>query len=167
MGTIVRMLFGLGVIVAPIVVWTTSARLPERVASHFARGGYANGFMSHDVYVLFMIGMTTLLPLVVVASIGFIPRLATSKLSIRYREHWLAPARREETMATLATWACAFGVVLILFLVGIHLLTLEANLRTPPRLDEGAFFAVLIAFLVLLGGWIAFMAIRFGRPRRV
>lgn len=165
MGTVMRTLFGLAVIVAPIAVWATSARLPERVASHFGNGGYANGFMSHDVYVLFMLGMTTLLPLVVVASIGFIPRLATSRLSIRHREHWLAPARREETMATLASWGCGFGVVLILFLTGIHFLVLEANMRTPPRLDEGAFFAVLVVFLVVLAAWIAFIAIRFGRPR--
>jgi uncharacterized membrane protein len=165
MGIVVRLLFGLSVVVAPIVVWTTSAQLPARVASHFAKGGYANGFMGHDAYVLFMLAMTTLLPLVVVACIGLVPRVATSSLSLRYREHWLAPQRRAETMATLATWGCAFGVLLVLFLTGIHFLTLEANARTPPRLDEGAFFAVLVAFLVLLAAWIGFMVIRFGRPR--
>jgi hypothetical protein len=68
-------------------------------------------------------------------------------------------------MATLATWGCAFGVLLTLFLTGIHLLTVEANARVPARLDEGAFFAMLVGFLVMLGGWVAFMAIRFGRPR--
>ena len=165
MGNVVRVLFGLSLVVAPIVVWTTSAQLPARVASHFARGGYANGFMSQDSYVLFMFLMTTLLPLAVVVSIGFIPRLATSRLSMRYREHWLAPSRRAATMATLLTWACAFGVLLILFLIAIHLLTVDANARVPARLDEGTFFAVLVAFLVLLGAWIAFMALRFGRPR--
>jgi len=35
MGIITRMLFGLSVVIAPIVVWTTSAQLPARVASHF------------------------------------------------------------------------------------------------------------------------------------
>lgn len=165
MGIIVRMLFGLCIVVAPIVVWTTSAQLPARVASHFGRGGYANGFMSHDGYLLFMLAMTTLLPLVVVGCMGLIPRLATSRLSIRHREHWLAPERRAATLATLATWGCAFGIVLIVFLTSIHFLTLEANMRTPARLDEGEFFTVLVAFLVMLGLWIAFLALRFGRPR--
>ena len=165
MGIITRMLFGLSVVIAPIVVWTTSAQLPARVASHFGRGGYANGFMSHDVYVLFMLGMTTLLPLVVVASIGLIPRLATSRLSLRHRDHWLAPMRRAETLATLATWGCAFGVVLIAFLTSIHFLTLEANARTPARLDEGTFFTLLVGFLVVLVAWIVFLALLFGRPR--
>src|SRR4030095_13019413 len=112
MGIIVRMLFGLCVVVAPIVVWTTSAQLPARVASHFGRGGLANGFMSHNEYVVFMLAMTTLRPLVVVACLGLIPRIATSRLSIRYREHWLAPERRATTLATLATWGCGFGIVL-------------------------------------------------------
>ncbi|MFO1312870.1 MAG: DUF1648 domain-containing protein [Burkholderiales bacterium] len=165
MGIVLRMLFVLAVVVAPILVWTTSAELPARVASHFGSGGMANGFMSRDAYMLLMIGLTTLLPLVVVASLGFVPRLATSRLSIKNREHWLAPSRREETMATLASCACAVGIVLILFLLGMHFLTVEANGRTPPRLDESTFFVVLVGFLVLLGGAIAFMAIRFGHPR--
>jgi hypothetical protein len=121
--------------------------------------------MSHDSYVAFMLAMTTLLPLVVVACIGFIPRVATSRVSIRYREHWLAPVRRAQTLATLATWGCAVGVLLVVFLTSIHLLTVEANGRTPARLDEGTFFAVLVGFLVGLAAWIGFLAIRFGRPR--
>ena len=162
---IVRALFVLCLVVAPVVVWTTSAQLPARVASHFGMGGDANGFMSHDGYVLFMLAMTTLLPLAIVASIGFIPRIATSQVSIRYRQHWLAPKHREETLAALATWGCAFGVMMIVFLTGIHFLVLEANARKPAHLDEGTFFALLIGFLVCLALWIGFMAIRFGRPR--
>jgi hypothetical protein len=165
MGIIVRMLFGLCVVVAPIVVWTTSAQLPARVASHFGRGGLANGFMSHDAYVLFMLATTTLLPLLVVACMGLIPRIATSRLSIRYREHWLAPERRASTLGTLATWGCGFGILLIVFLTCIHFLTVEANMRSPARLDEGNFFTVLVAFLVTMAAWIALLALRFGRPR--
>jgi len=165
MGIFVRMLFGLAVVVAPIVVWTTSAQLPARVASHFGRGGLANGFMGHDAYVAFMVAMTTILPLLVVSAIGLVPRLATSRLSLRHREHWLAPVRRAETLSTLATWGCAFGVLLIVFLTCIHLLTLEANARVPARLDEGTFFTLLVGFLLLLAAWIGFMLLRFGRPR--
>ena len=165
MGIVVRMLFILCVIVAPIIVWTTSAGLPARVASHFGAGGLANGFMSHDAYVTFMIAMTTLLPIVIVASIGVVPRLATSRVSLRYREHWLAPVRRAETLSALATWGCAFGVMMVVFLTSIHFVTLEANARTPPRLDEGTFFTLLIGFLVCLAAWIGFLALRFGRPR--
>ena len=43
MGMIARMLFVLSLVVAPIVVWATSAPLPARVATHFARGGSPTG----------------------------------------------------------------------------------------------------------------------------
>lgn len=165
MGVILRVLFVLAVVVAPIVVWTTSAQLPERVASHFGNGGVANGFMGHDAYVLFMICMTTLLPLAVAGSIGFIPSIATSKLSVKNREHWLAPGRREATMATLGSVGCAIGIVLVVFLVGMHFLLLEANTRTPPRLDMPVFTAALIGFLAMTGISVAFLAIRFGSSR--
>ena len=39
MAIIPRLLFVLVLIVAPVVVYATSAALPERVATHFGRGG--------------------------------------------------------------------------------------------------------------------------------
>ena len=57
MGVIPRLLYVLALVVAPIVVWTTSEPLPARVATHFGSGGYANGFMSHDAYLVFMLIM--------------------------------------------------------------------------------------------------------------
>ena len=165
MAILPRLLFVLVLVVAPIVVWMTSMGLPARVATHFARGGFANGFMSHDGYVMFMLLMTTLFPLVIVAMTGFIPRFAISQIGRRKRDFWLSAERRDATLGWLASHACAMGVLLCVFLVSIHLLTLEANQRTPPRLDEAAFFAVLIGFAVLLVVWIGAIALRFARMR--
>jgi uncharacterized membrane protein len=165
MGIIPRLMFVLVIVVAPILVWTTSAPLPARVATHFANGGQANGWMTRDGYVMFMLLMTTALPLVVVALTGFIPRIAMSQIAQGKRAYWLTPERREATLAWLASHACAMGVLLTVFLLGIHLLTIEANERTPARLDESAFFAVLIGFIVLLVIWIVTMALRFARMR--
>jgi hypothetical protein len=165
MGVIPRLLFVLVLIVAPIVVWTTSAPLPARVATHFARGGLANGWMPHDGYVVFMLLMTTALPLALVAVTGFVPRLAISQISLPKRAYWLSPERREATLAWLAGHACTLGGLITAFLLGIHLLTVEANRHTPARLDESAFFVVLAGFLVLLVIWIVTMALRFARMR--
>ena len=165
MGIIPRLLYVLALVVAPIVVWTTSEPLPSRVATHFARGGYANGFMSHDAYLVFILAMTTVVPLAVVAATGLLPRVATSRIKIRNREFWLSPQRREATLSFLTSHACAMGVLLTLFLVGIHFLVLEANERTPPRLDEHAFMVVLIAFLLLIAVWIGTLVLRFARER--
>ncbi|HTQ00905.1 MAG TPA: hypothetical protein VMN56_16415 [Casimicrobiaceae bacterium] len=165
MGVIARLLYLLALVVAPIVVWTTSQPLPATVATHFGRGGYANGFMSHDAYLVFMLIMTTVVPLVVVAATGLLPRVVTSQIAIRNRKFWLSPERREATLSFLTSHACAMGVLLTLFLVGIHFLVLEANERTPPHLDEHAFTVVLIAFLLLLAVWVGTLVLRFARER--
>ena len=92
MAIIPRLLFLLVLIVAPIVVYATSTGLPARVATHFGAGGLANGWMRHDVYLAFMLLMSTLLPLVVVRVTGFVPRIAVSQIKIANRDHWLSPA---------------------------------------------------------------------------
>jgi uncharacterized membrane protein len=163
MGNIPRMLFLLVLIAVPVVVYGTSMGLPERVATHFGPGGTANGFMTRGGYVAFMLAMTTLLPLFVVAMTGFVPRVAISQIKIANRDHWLAPARRAETLGWLMSHACWVGTVLALFLFGIHLLVVRANGLSPPRLDEALFFVLLGAFLVMLAGWIVTMALRFRR----
>ena len=163
MAIIPRLLFVLVLIVAPIVVYGTSAGLPERVATHFGSGGLANGWMRHDVYVAFMVAMTTLLPLVVVALTGFVPRIATSQIKIANRDHWLAPARRAQTLAWLAGHASWLGIVLLLFLVGMHVLIVQANAVRPARLDEALFFTLMAAFVVLIFAWVVAMTLRFRR----
>jgi len=165
MAMIPRLLFVLMLIVGPVVVWTTSTGLPARVASHFGRGGIANGWMTHDGYIAFMLAFIVLVPLVVVAATGLVPRLATSRISLPHRQYWLAPERKEATVGWFASHGCALGVLLILFRLGVHFLTLEANTRTPARLDESEFFMVLVGFLVLLAIWIVAIALRFRRLR--
>jgi len=163
MANIPRLLFLLVVIVVPVVVYATSAGLPERVATHFGPGGVANGFMSRGGYIAFMLAMTTLLPLFVVAMTGFIPRIAISQIKIANREHWLSPARRAETLAWLMGHACWLGIVLSSFLVGLHVLIVQANAGRPPRLDETQFFMLMGAFAVLILAWIVAMTLRFRR----
>jgi len=163
MGNIPRMLFLLVLIAVPVVVYGTSMGLPERVATHFGPGGVANGFMSRGGYVAFMLAMTTLLPLFVVAMTGFVPRVAISQIKIANREHWLSPARRAETLGWLMSHACWLGIVISLFLGGMHLLLARANGLSPPRLDETQFFVLLGAFLVMLAAWMVTMALHFRR----
>jgi len=163
MAIIPRLLFVLVLIVAPIVVYATSAGLPERVATHFGPGGVANGWMHHETYLALMLAMTTLLPLFVVAMTGFFPRIAVSQIKIANREHWLAPSRRAETLAWLTSHASWLGIVLSLFLVGMHVLLVQANAVRPARLDEPMFFMLLAAFVALLFAWIVTMTLRFRR----
>ena len=65
--------FALAIAVTATIL-ATSGMLPERVASHFASGGAANGWMSREAYVLIVLAMATLLPLFIVAMMARLPR---------------------------------------------------------------------------------------------
>lgn len=165
MNTLPRLVFALTLIIVPALVYATTAGLPPRVATHFAAGGAANGFMTRDGYLLFMLCLGTLLPLGVVALVGFVPGVAAGSIKGPQRAYWLAPERRRAALAWIADHACWLGVLLSLFLFAMHLLTVQANGVTPPRLTAAAFVPVLAAFLASLGLWVARLALRF-RPER-
>ncbi len=146
--------------VAAFVVVTTE-QLPLRVASHFGAGDLPNGWMTREGYLVFMLVFATLLPVFVVALVGWLPRLAPASIGIPHREHWLAPGRRATTMAALAAHACWLGALLALFVASVHFTILEANAAVPPRLPADHFWMLLVAFLAALVLWIAALFLRF------
>lgn len=151
------------VVVAAVIVGTAGA-LPDRVATHFGRGGVANDWMTRDGYLAFMLAFAILLPLLVVGTMGLLPGIARGKCNIPNYDYWFAPARREASAARLVSHACLLGCLMVLFLGGIHLLLLAANATLPARLPEPAFFGALAVFLVGIILWIVFLRRLFPRP---
>jgi uncharacterized membrane protein len=165
MSIIARLLFVLALVIVPALIYATSAGLPELVATHFGFGGVANGWMPRTGYVVFMLALTTLLPLIIVATSGLVPALTMSSRMVRNPDYWLAPARREATQGWLASHACWMGVVLILFLGGAHLVVVQANTHTPPQLAEAPLFVLLAALLVAIALWVITLHRRFRQVR--
>jgi hypothetical protein len=160
-----RLFLALTIVLVPAVVYATTAGLPPRIATHFGNGGVANGFMSHDGYLLFMLCFTTLLPLAVVGLVGFVPGIAASSIKGPARDFWLAHDRRHQSLAWIGNHACWLGVLLSLFLLGMHLLTVQANELVPPRLSEASFFPLLGAFVAGMGLWVAVLVMHFRSVR--
>jgi len=158
-----RLLFVLLLVVAPAVIWATSAPLPARVATHFGRGGLANGWMTHDGYLVFILAFTVLLPAFIVAMVGVLPRAIGARASIPNRNYWLTPERRDAALSSLASHACWLGCLLVVFLVAIHLLTVEANAATPARLSESAMIGVMAGFGLGIVLWLLALWMRFRR----
>ena len=73
--------FALAIAVTATIL-ATSGMLPERVASHFASGGAANGWMSREAYVLIVLAMATLLPLFIVAMMARLPRMNPRRIRL-------------------------------------------------------------------------------------
>ncbi len=135
-----------------IFIAGSASLLPERVAIHFGSGGEANGWMSRSTDLIFFSGLGVGLPLFfVVLSLvtGLIPAWF---VNLPHREYWLSPERRAQTRAYISRQMIWMGWLTILFLAGIHYLTIQANRVTPPHLP-------MSLFLVLTGGFLAGVAV--------
>jgi hypothetical protein len=148
-------------IAATLFLLASSALLPPMVASHFVSGGAANAFMPRSGYVAFMLVLTIGLPSLLVASHVLLRRLPATRINLPNRDYWLAPERREATLAYLSSRGAQFGSLLLVFLCIVQALVIEANATQPPRLPELALLAVLAVFVLVTLGWIATLVTHF------
>jgi hypothetical protein len=155
--------FGLAIAVTGTIL-ATSGALPERVASHFASGGAANGWMAREAYVAIVLAMATLLPLFIVTMMARLPRMHPRRIRLPHRDYWLAPERRDATFATLAGFAWALACAITLFIGGMHWTVLEANATNPPRLAESAADLLAFGFGTVVAAWAIALYLRFRRP---
>jgi len=140
--------------VAAVFVWLSSIGMPETVASHFGAAGAANGYMPRSVYAAIMIGFVTGLPVIMVLMTSRAVGRPDARINLPHRDYWLAPQRREATIARLRRGVQFFGVVLIVFLCYVHWLVVRANLTQPARLPQPWFTGGLVVFAVVVLGWL-------------
>ncbi|HEX8013208.1 MAG TPA: hypothetical protein VF814_20155 [Casimicrobiaceae bacterium] len=154
--------FGLAAAIDGAIL-ATSRTLPERVASHFASGGAANGSMPREAYVALVLAMATLLPLFIVAMMARLPRVHPRRIRLPHRDYWLAPERRYSTFATLSGFAWALACALTLFVGGMYWLILVANATNPPQLAESAGDGLALGFGTVVVLWAFALYLRFRR----
>ena len=147
--------------IATSFIVATTAGMPAAIASHFGLRHVANAWMSHGMYLLFMLGFGLMLPAIVAGAIAFLPRIRPDAINIPNREYWLAPPRRQETIDALSAHGAWFGCLLTIFIAGVHYVVLEANRSTPARLPAELFFTLLAAFGMVLAVWIGSLWLRF------
>ncbi|MCB1616650.1 MAG: DUF1648 domain-containing protein [Pseudomonadales bacterium] len=142
--------------------------LPDTIASHFGSGGYPNGWSSKTFFIGLMI---TVVYLPMFLLVFFSEKLITSTpkkwLNLPYKDYWL---KEENIPLLLEKWRAVmfeFGVALFSF----HFITLgfviEANMQPDPRLNEGLFFPVFIAFMVYIAIWLYRLIKTFKPPQHV
>jgi len=145
-------------------VLSTTASLPDRVASHFGAEGLANGYMTRKGYRWFMLFFTVGFPLLIVLAIAGLPRLIPQYTNIPNRDYWLAPERRAQAFDFLTTHALWFGCLLVLFICSVHWRVVQANDQQPPQLANGPFLMSLGLFLAALVVWIIMLTRQFRVP---
>jgi hypothetical protein len=146
------------------ILYVTADGLPAVVATQFDLSGRVNGTMSRASYLVFislmMFGVPPLVAGLNVALPRFVPRLAR----IPARDYWLAPERRDETLASIAASGTLLACVIAAFMIGLHLLLIDASARKPPRMDSELLWLLLSVFIVLTLVWQFLRWQRFRRP---
>jgi hypothetical protein len=92
--------------------------------------------------------------------IGVLP---LSLVNVPNKEYWLAPERREETLAFFRAQFAWFGCGFLAFLIVVNQLVFDANQTRPRHLNGGAFVVAMIAFLAFVGIWTVRLVLRFSR----
>ena len=155
------LVFALCLVASATFIVATSHALPEQVASHFGYGNAANGFMTRDGYLVFMLAFAVALPLLLATTIGLLPRIWPNAVNLPHRDYWLDPTRRDATLNALAAHGAWLGSLTTLFIAATHYVLLVANATSPPRLPADLFRILLIGFVVGVALWIAALVLRF------
>lgn len=142
----------------------SASTLPEQVALHFDASGAADAYVSRQAYVLFWLGLSLLILLLGV----WLPyRLALWKpsvLNIPNRHHWMAPARRAQTLDEVRRLLLAQAGAMLLLFALLHGLILQAHASEPPSLPTASVVGVTLAFLLVTGAFVTLWLLRFRTP---
>ena len=141
--------------------------LPDPVAIHFRGGGIPDAWASKWTHAL--IFMVIQLPLFALClSIGRLTLNSPAKwISLPNKDYWLKPENRKELEARFSALMEEFGVALFAFLFLVVLLTLDANLSDPVRLNESLFLMFFAAFMLYVLYWLIKLLRRMKVPRQV
>lgn len=146
------------------LVLATTAGLPPLVASHFAADGRANGWMSREAYAWMMALMSLVTPYAVWGAAAWLPRRWPRLVNLPFRDYWLAPERREATLARLGRMGLWMGLLSAALIAGIHVEVVLANRRVPPAAGDGMLW-VLGPFVVAIVALVVWTAWRFRLPK--
>lgn len=160
-----RLLFIASFVANILLALVSLAILPSRVATHFGANGLADGWMPGPVNALIQVGMNALVFLLIYFSPHLVFALPARWVNLPNKQYWLKAENRARTRAILESLMWRFGTAIFLFLLVLGLLTLQANLSDPVRLDEQTFLPVFAVFMVYSVYWCVMVFRAFRIPK--
>ena len=148
-----RTLFCIAFAANVLLMVASLAILPDRVAIHFGPGGCPNGWASKEMNAFFFLLLETPLFLLLWFAPSLPLGLPSRFVSLPNKDYWLREENRPALRQKMEHLMAQFGTAFFLFFFCLGLLTVQANLSQPVRLNEEAFFPVLILFLVYTVFW--------------
>jgi uncharacterized membrane protein len=164
-GAALGVLVCLTVFAAVFIIYTARS-LPETVATHFGAHNNANGWMSRNDYLMFMLSFMIGISAFVSFAVGTLPRKFPQWTNLPNRDYWLAAERREDSLNFLNAHGKRLGCLVVMMMLGMHFVLLKANHLQPPMLPVATFSSVLLGFVVALIWWIVRLYRRFPKEAR-
>ena len=130
-----------------------AAAMPGVMATHFGASGSANGWQSKEQFFfveLVLLGVCLLIGFGIPAIIAVAP---PSLVNLPNKEFWLAPVRRDHTLAVFRIQMAWFACALLTFLIVVNQLVFNANQTIPRHLNGPQFTMALVAFLGFVAFW--------------
>ncbi len=157
-----QILFAVTAVIFAGSVWQSAPQLPDRVATHFNAQGEANGWMSREGHVGFLIGTGLGVSAFLVALLHSFRFFPPNTLNVPDAKFWRDPRNYPEACRIFARWSWLLAAMHLIFLGTLHSVILAANQLSPPRLNGGAMMWQTGIFLTGIGVliWGLFQSLR-------
>ena len=146
---------------AVVFIVYTTRYLPDSVATHFGANHQANGWMSRNGYLFFMLGFMIGISSFVSFVVGTLPRKFPRWTNMPNRDYWLSAERREESLGYLSAHGKRLGCLIVLMMLAMHYIILKANHAQPPTLPLPVFMSVVLSFALAVLWWVVRLYRRF------
>lgn len=127
--------------------------MPRVMATHFGASGSANGWQTKGEFFVVEIVMFGVCLLIGFGVPWIISKAPPSLVNLPNKEFWLAPVRRDHTLAVFRMQMAWFACALLTFLIVVNQLVYNANQSVPRHLNGPQFTMALIAFLGFVAIW--------------
>lgn len=155
----------IAIVACLVVAWLlvmVLPQMPEQMASKFGLDGAPVQFISRSTFGWIMT-IVTLLMAIIFALVALIGRVPDRMINMPAKDYWLAPERRERSMADVVLAVRSLLAAAMAVVAGATWLSLEANHSNPPHLPSSFLWmmAVYAAVFVIV---IVKLFRRFRRP---
>ncbi len=128
--------------------------LPDQVAIHFGPGGVPDGWASKWTHAVVFLAIEVPLFALFMSAGRLTLRLPARWVSLPNKDYWLREENRVELETRFTALMQEFGLTLFLFLFIVGLLTFDANLSDPVRLNETVFLTAFAGYMLYVVYWL-------------
>jgi uncharacterized membrane protein len=130
------------------------SQLPERVAHHFGPDGKPDAWGDKMQFLVVYLITIAVMGIVFFGLALAMRRLPTTAINLPHREYWLAPERREETVAGMVSAFLWFGSLTLLLFLDIFHQAFQVHLGkaaglTHPWISIGVYLAASLVWCVV------------------